>query len=278
MIKTKIAKNSGFCFGVRRAVDMTIKELEPQGAKNIYSIGHIIHNGDVVKELSAKGLKVVEGLKDVKSGTLIIRCHGLAGSTIDEAKKKGIKLIDTTCPYVMNSHRIVDRLLSEGYTIIVVGDRNHPEIKAICDKSNVIVVDENTNLAPLGLRAKKIGIVAQTTIPLVLYKKVMRKLLNKGFKELRIFNTICDDTRRRQLSAKSLAKSTDCVLVVGGKSSANTKRLYQICKKINPSSYYIENSDDIDRRWFKSTGSVGIASGASTPDYVIDKIVERIKV
>ncbi len=277
MLKIKIARNCGFCFGVKRAIDMTTKELQASDTKGIYSIGDIIHNKDVVKDLSQKGLKVIENLKGVNAGTLIIRCHGLADSVIEEAKGKNLKLVDTTCPYVMNSHRIVSRLLNEQYHIIVIGDKDHPEIQALCDKGNVTVVDENTDLGSFYVKSKKVGLVSQTTLPYNFYKKVIRSLLRKDFGELRVFNTICSDTKKRQSSAKRLAKAVDCVLVVGGKTSANSKRLYQICKKINPSTYHIENSDELDENWFLSADTVGIASGASTPDYVINQLVERLK-
>ncbi|MBM3253051.1 MAG: 4-hydroxy-3-methylbut-2-enyl diphosphate reductase [Candidatus Omnitrophica bacterium] len=277
MLTIKIAKNSGFCFGVRRAVDMTAKELESKGDGLIYSIGHIIHNRDVVKELSQKGLRVVEGLEGIENGTLIIRCHGLSDSVIEGAKNKGLRLVDTTCPYVMNSHRIANRLLSEGYHIIVVGDKDHPEIQALYDKGNVTIVDENTDLSLFYIKSKKVGLIAQTTLPYNFYKKVIRSLLKKDFGELRIFNTICNDTKKRQSYARRLARVVDCTLVVGGKTSANSRRLYQICKKANPNTYHIENSDELDESWFIKITTVGIVSGASTPDYIINQVVRKLK-
>jgi 4-hydroxy-3-methylbut-2-enyl diphosphate reductase len=276
-MKVKLAKNSGFCFGVRRAVNMALKELEAENTKGIYSIGHIIHNRDVVDDLSRKGLKVIENLKDVDEGTLIIRCHGLAASVISEAKNKGLKLIDTTCPYVFSSHRIVNSLLKEGCHIIVVGDKNHPEIQALCDADDITVVDENTDFDLVSIKSKKVGFIAQTTLPFNFYKKTIRAFLKKGFVELRIFNTICNDTKKRQLSAKRLAKSVDCILVVGGRFSANSKRLYQICKKINPRAYHIENSSELDESWFLKEDSVGIVSGASTPDYIIKQVADSLR-
>ncbi|MFH0839113.1 MAG: 4-hydroxy-3-methylbut-2-enyl diphosphate reductase [Candidatus Omnitrophota bacterium] len=277
MIKIKIAKNSGFCFGVKRAVDMTIKELETAHHKTIYSIGHIIHNKYVIEELSKKGLIVAGGIEEIKKGTLIIRCHGLATSVIEEAKKRGLRLIDATCPYVMNSHKIVEQLLREDYRVVVVGDKNHPEIQALCDtNSNITVVDENTDVNLITRVHTKIGLVAQTTLPLSLYKKVIRSFIKKGFSNLHIFNTICNDTRKRQFAAKRLAKSVDCILVVGGASSANSKRLYQICKELNSNTYQLEHPDEFKAQWVAGSRSIGIVSGASTPDKMVTQLADKL--
>jgi (E)-4-hydroxy-3-methyl-but-2-enyl pyrophosphate reductase len=265
-MKIKVAKCSGFCFGVKRAINIAenaLKDLK-EGDK-IYSLGPIIHNPQVVEELSGKGLQVISGLENVKVGTVIISSHGAPLKAIENIKIKGMKLINATCPFVKYAQNIVKDLKKGGYEIIIVGDSVHPEVKAL------------KSIAGSNKKSKKLGVISQTTQNKENYITEIGKILERDFSEVRIFNTICNDTSKRQSASRRLLKDCDLVIVVGGKNSANTRRLWQICKESGVDSFHIETELEVNKKWFKGRKCVGITSGASTPDSMVKKIIEKIR-
>jgi len=265
-MRIKVAGHSGFCFGVKRAINIAETTLkDPMHRKNIYSLGPIIHNPQVVSGLSKKGLAVTHDIDNITKGAVIVSSHGAPKGLIQKIKRKGIKLIDATCPFVKHSHDIVRELKAEGYRIVIIGDKSHPEVKALL------------SLAGKGVKTKKIGIVSQTTQNKDDYLKGIIDLLKGDFSEIRIFNTICRDTAERQALAAGLLKECDVMVVVGGKNSANTRRLYQICKESGVDSYHIERDIELKKHCFTGKKRVGVVSGASTPDEMVKKVVERIR-
>ncbi len=266
-MKIIAAGREGFCFGVRRAIKIAEGALKKIKSKdNIYSFGPIIHNPQVVDELFKKGLKVISSLENIKGGTVIISSHGAPLEILEEIRKKKIKLIDATCPFVKYAQHIVKGLKKEGYRIIIAGDSAHPEVKAL------------KSIAGKPGLSKKIGVISQTTQNKDSYIEEIKKVLSReDFSEVRIFNTICDDTSKRQSAARGLLKYCDIIVVIGGKNSANTKRLWQICKESGVDSFHIETEPEVKKEWFKGKKCAGITSGASTPDSMVKKITERIR-
>jgi len=285
-MKVKLADRIGFCFGVKRAVNMAEGAIIKRRGR-IYSIGPIIHSPQVVKRLKAKGLEVCRDLKGIKDGdTIVIRSHGLLPELVEKARAKGIDLIDATCPFVKTAQGLAGRLSKEGYLVIVVGDKKHPEVRGIvgCTGGKAVVIENEKQAQGFTHTAKKIGVIAQTTQSRENYSKVTKKLIQKNigrlgrsFGELRIFDTICKDTLNRQSSAKRIARSCDCMLVLGGAMSANSKRLAQTCKALQKATYHIEEAKHIKPAWLKGAAKIAIASGASTPDWIIDEVVENLK-
>jgi len=277
-VKVRLAKKIGFCFGVKRAVEMAEAALKSKGP--IYSLGSIIHNQQVVEDLSKKGLKVVKDVRKIKSGVVVISSHGISPVVSKSIAKRGIKLIDTTCPFVLNAQRIARSLSDASYNVIIVGDAVHPEIKALVDfvSTDVFVVKGESEARALEIDAsEKFIILAQTTQSTDNFLDVVRAVSEKKPKELRIFNTICRDAEERQEAARLLAGSVDAMFVVGGKSSANTKRLFEVCKKILNNSHLVETEKDLRKRWLDGARTVGVTSGASTPDWIVKRVVNKIQ-
>lgn len=270
----------GFCFGVKRAVMLTNSALN-KNEKHVYSLGSVIHNPQVIEQLKSKGLRVVKDIKDIKAGIFLIRSHGISPKVLQTISKRNLKLIDGTCPFVKRCHDIARQLKSGGFKIIVAGQRHHPEVAALLDvagKRNCFVVNSIRDAAGLNISKQKVGVIAQTTQNMSDYFDIINILLTKDFRQMRIFNTICLDVRRRQQAAINLAKSVDMVFVVGGKNSANTTRLAKVLRNIKKDVYHIETEGDIKTEWLKnSLKAVGVTSGASTPEWIIDRVINRIK-
>ncbi len=279
MIKIELAECSGFCFGVKRAISMAKQALERNKGKNVYSLGHIIHNSQVVEELSKEGLRSIRELGAIKDGVIVISSHGVSPEIFDEIKLRGLEIIDATCPYVVSAQKIVKALNEEGYTVIIFGDSQHPEVKSLVgfagDRATVIKAKEDVER--LQTQSQRIGLVSQTTQSAENYLEVISAIMKKEFLEVRIFNTICSDTKKRQESAQRLARIPDGMIVIGGRMSANTKRLFEICSKICDNTCHIETADELGQEWFSAKKSVGIASGASTPDWIIKAVEDKIK-
>jgi 4-hydroxy-3-methylbut-2-enyl diphosphate reductase len=251
---------------VKRAINIAEKTLgKSKDTNNIYSLGSIIHNPQVVESLSNRGLKVTKDIRAIKKGAVIVSSHGAPIETIKEIRDKRLDLIDATCPFVKNAHNIVKDLKARGYRIIVIGDKKHPEVKALL------------SLTGRETKGKKLAVISQTTQSRDNYLKGVAELLKKDFSEIRIFNTICSDTAERQALTRKLLKKCDVMIVVGGKNSANTKRLWQICKESGVDSYHIESYDELKRRYFKGKKCAGVVSGASTPDEMVKKVVAKIR-
>jgi len=277
MVKIKKAKPIGFCFGVKRAINIAHKALENK--TKIFSLGPIIHNPLVVKQLSDKGMKVISDISALKSGKILIRSHGVRPQIREAILTKGIDIIDATCPFVERSHKIVDGLKKEGFLIIIVGEKKHPEVAALAEAAGekTFVVIRPQQLRKISLKGKRVGVLAQSTLTQSLFKEVVIEVLEKNPTELKVFDTICKDVTKRQLEAIRLSQNTDLMLVIGGKISANTKRLTQLCKSQKVKTYHLESEREIDPNWFKNVKCVGIISGSSTPKSAVDKVVAAIK-
>ncbi|MDD4979696.1 MAG: 4-hydroxy-3-methylbut-2-enyl diphosphate reductase [Candidatus Omnitrophica bacterium] len=275
----KLAKNIGFCLGVKRAIDIV------EGALNrnkgiIYSLGPVIHNPEVIKRLERRGLCVVKSLDNLKeSSVLILPSHGTARNILKTAKKKKLRLIDVTCPYVSLVQKTCAMLHEQGLEVIIIGERRHPEIKALLDLAiGAHTIDRIKDIKQGWFSYRKIGIISQTTQAQDMFFKIVNKILEKNplVKEVHIYNTICLDTARRQDEAGKLAKSVDVLLVVGSRLSANTKRLFSIGRKINKRTYLVENKGTPLSGILKKADRVGLISGASTPEWLVGDIVKKI--
>ncbi len=271
-----VAKSSGFCFGVKRAINLANKCAE-EAHGDIYTLGPIIHNPQVVKKLESSHIFAKKSIDDISSGTIIIRSHGVKLGEYQAARDKGLNIVDATCPFVKKAQELVQLLTDEGYAVILVGEKDHPEVKGLVSygAADIKVVDSPEDLKDMP-RRKKIGILAQTTLPEEKFEAVVSFCLNKA-SELKVFNTICNATSIRQEESADLAEKVDLMIVAGGRNSANTRRLAEICRSIQPRTYHIEVADEIDPSWFDGASKVGVTSGASTPDWVISDVVERIR-
>ena len=279
MGRIKITKKTGFCFGVRRAVTMAEKALDKY--KSIYSLGSIIHNRQVVGNLSKRGLKVVKDIRKMKKGeAIVISSHGLSPRIAKDISKRGMKIIDTTCPFVVKAQKITRHLTRDGYKVVIVGDADHPEVKALVDiapKKVIVVRDKLEAIAIRFSKNDRVGIISQTTQSTSNFLDVVKAMSENEPKEIRIINTICNDAEERQKLAKALAKRVDLMLIIGGKMSANTRTIFEVCKKILRNSHLVETEKDLKPNWLKKSSLVGVTSGASTPDWVIKKVVNKIK-
>ncbi|MDD5428265.1 MAG: 4-hydroxy-3-methylbut-2-enyl diphosphate reductase [Candidatus Omnitrophica bacterium] len=276
-MSVRLAKKTGFCFGVKRAVRMAEEALMKK--KPIYSLGSIIHNKQVVRGLSKKGLKVIGSINNIKKGVLVISSHGLSPKKQSSIVKRGIDIIDTTCPFVLNAQKIARRQAGEGYSVVIVGDARHPEVKALVDfaAKNVYVVKDKAQAKKLRLDSSdKVSVISQTTQSKGNFSDVVKAIAAKRPKELVVFNTICEDADSRQKDAAKLSREVDLMIVVGGRNSANTKRLLDVCRANSPEAYLIETESEIERNWLERANAIGITSGASTPDWMVEKVMKKI--
>ena len=277
-MKVKIAKNAGFCFGVKRAMNMAWHELE-QSESRIYALGPLIHNKQAVAVYEDKGLMTVNDLNEIpKHENVIIRSHGVGEDIYLEAKAKDITIIDTTCPFVRKIHNLAKDFSDKDYKIIVIGDKNHPEVIGIngwCSEDAIILktLEEAKNLSLNN--DFKYCVVAQTTINLDLYNQII-DVLSKKSKHIIFKNTICAATKQRQQSAKEISNEVDCMIVVGGKHSSNTQKLVKICSEVVP-TFAIETKDELNIDELIKFNTIGITAGASTPDWIIEEVTEYIK-
>ncbi len=272
-----IAREAGYCYGVERALKMVKKALE-EGRLPLYTLGPLIHNPQVVKDLASKGAVPIKSLKEVDSGTVVIRSHGVSPEVLEEAKSRGLQIIDATCPFVKKAQEKASLLAEEGYLVIIVGEREHPEVTGLLGyaKADSMVVEKAEDIKVQGVKSRKIGVVVQTTQSEAKLFEVIKVLIPLA-QEVRIFNTICHATQKRQEAARELAKKVDVMIVVGGRNSANTTRLYQISKEINERTFHIETANEIEKRWFEGARVVGLTAGASTPRYLLKEVERKVK-
>ncbi len=270
------ADKAGFCFGVERAVSIA-RDAIAAAREPVYSLGPIIHNPQVVSELEEAGLKVVDCLDKVDSGTVIIRSHGAPTSVHESAAARKINILDTTCPFVKKMHNLARNLAREGYEVVLVGDRNHPEITSLLGDPGFrpLVVNAPGEVRDHKL-ATRVGLLCQTTQSMELFNEVAEAILPE-VKELRIYNTICDSTRLRQEESLEIAKKADVMIVIGGRNSANTRRLYELCRSTGTAAYLVEVPEEVSPDWFAGARTVGVTAGASTPRKLIDEVVAKIK-
>ncbi|MDI3310719.1 MAG: 4-hydroxy-3-methylbut-2-enyl diphosphate reductase [Thermoanaerobacterium sp.] len=276
-MKILIADNAGFCFGVKRAVKMAYDQVNNNDDSKTYAYGELIHNPQVVKDLEDKGIKTIECINDLdENSKILIRTHGIPEKTYEKLKKKKVEIIDMTCPFVKRVQKIVNGYYKKGYSIIIIGDRNHPEVVGVngwCNNSAYVIQStDDVKSLPFLERA---CVVAQTTITQKMWEDSLA-LLNLKVKELISYNTICDATNKRQSSAEKISKEADMMIVIGGKNSSNTQKLKKICENNCDRTIQVESADEIDLSIFKNVETVGITAGASTPDYLIQEVVDKI--
>ncbi len=271
-MEIKLAKSYGFCFGVKRAIKIA------EDSKNASTIGPLIHNNEEIKRL--KENFNVETLKDASEADgvdkAIIRTHGITKSDLNKLKNKGTEIIDATCPFVTKPQQICEQMSSEGYDIVIFGDKNHPEVRGVESyaKNGAKVVLSLDEIKSYNF-SNKIAVVSQTTRKIDQFLEITSYLI-KNYKEVRVFNTICNATFENQDAAKELAKEADVMIVVGGKNSSNTKQLYLIAKEYCEESFLIENENELKSEWFENKKLCGVTAGASTPDWIIEKIIGKI--
>ena len=271
-----VAKSAGFCFGVQRAVDSVYKELEENSGK-IYTFGPIIHNEQVVEDLNKKGIEVidiVEQLKEIKEGTVVIRSHGVAKEIYDILEQQKLKMVDATCPFVKKIHNIVLDESNNGKTVIIIGNDNHPEVEGIKGWVNgeVIVINKEEQIEKLSLPEQtKACIVSQTTFNHNKFKYLVEIIRKKGY-DITVVNTICNATHVRQVEAQKISSKVDGMIVIGGKNSSNTQKLYDICRNECENTFYVQTVKDLNLHELKSLKSIGITAGASTPKNIIEEV------
>jgi len=280
-MEVRLATHAGFCFGVKRAVEQVYEQIET--GKTIYTYGPIIHNEEVVKDLENKGVKVIpdiETLKAVTEGTVIIRSHGVTKEIYDIIQKKGLECIDATCPFVKRIHNIVKTESAAGKHIVIVGDPKHPEVEGIMSwcSSTLTVLETEKEAQELSLpENSEICIVSQTTFNYNKFQHIVAILQKKGYNDS-VVNTICNATEERQTEAKEIASEADVMIVIGGKHSSNTRKLYEICSKECANTYFIQTLDDLHLELPKSVGLVGITAGASTPNKLIEEVQNYVRI
>lgn len=274
-MEIKIAENCGFCFGVKRAVQMALEAADSD--RESYTLGPIIHNPQVVGKLADKGVGSVDTLQDIPEGTVIIRSHGVGPAVYEEAKCRGLDVIDATCPHVKKAQRDAASVVEEGMTLVILGEKDHPEVKSINlwsgNKAIIVETEENAKNLPI---VEKMGVVVQTTFSQFKFQSIIDILETKS-KNLKVFKTICTATQERQSSAVALAKEVDLMIVIGGKNSGNTTRLAEVCRDVGCTTYHIETATELQLAWFKDTQTVGVTAGASTPDWIIKEVIKTMK-
>ncbi|AYJ79388.1 4-hydroxy-3-methylbut-2-enyl diphosphate reductase [Aliarcobacter cryaerophilus ATCC 43158] len=275
-MKIELASSYGFCFGVKRAIEIA------QKYENSATMGPLIHNEDEINRLKKDfNVGLYSQLSDVKpDDTVIIRTHGIPKNDLRDLKKGVKKVINATCPFVTTPQNIVKNMSKEGYSILIFGDIEHPEVKGVksyaCDLDDVHIILSPKDLKNIKFKNNKIACVAQTTKKKETYLEIINELILKN-KEVRVFNTICDATFENQDAARDISRKADIMIVIGGKSSSNTKQLHSICLENCENSYLIENEQELEKSWFKDKKFCGITAGASTPDWVIQKVCDKIK-
>lgn len=276
-MKVYLSELAGFCYGVQRAIDTVIK-ISESSQKPIFTLGPLIHNPQVIETLEGKGIKSVKDINDIPAGSIVVMpSHGVPISVMDKAKNIGLEIVDLTCPFVSKVHRHAQSLHHQGYQVVVLGDKGHTELNGIMSVAgnDAISVSGAEELLLYDLK-NRIGVVAQTTQTIDKYSKLVSEISKIAY-EVRAYNTICHATSDRQKAAIVTAKSVDVMLVVGGRNSANTRRLTEICVAQGVPTYHVEVADEIDENWFIGKDRVGVTAGASTPNWIIDQVVERIK-
>lgn len=270
-----VAKTAGFCFGVRRAMEIVENALNER-KDSLYSLGPLIHNPRVVEELEGKGLRTVDSLSQVPGGRVVIRSHGVGPSIYQSAQDQKLEVIDATCPFVKNVQQLAVFLSNEGYQVIIVGEPEHAEVKGVLDSvAGEALVIENIHGLDTGQIQPKVGVICQTTQELTNFQQITASIIPLA-KEIRIYNTICLATSQRQQEAAELSRKVDLMIVVGGKNSANTSRLTEISRMNGIPTYQLESASEIDEAWFQEVKRVGITAGASTPDQQIEEIIQKL--
>jgi len=272
-VEIRKASVQGFCFGVAITVKKAEEAIASRG--DVTTLGHVVHNPQMVESLAARGLKNAHGVDEVASGALFVRAHGLPIEVFEKAKEKKLEIIDATCPMVTKIHVQAEKLKADGYKIVVIGDPNHPEVKGtLSHVPGAWCIQSPADVATLP-RSSRVGVVVQSTWSGEGFTEIVQALSSKYY-EVRAVNTICTDTHNRQNEALRLAKDVDVMVVVGGKTSANTKHLADLSESHGARAYHIEGPDELRPEWFEGVGVAGLMSGASTPGWLVDDVEARM--
>jgi 4-hydroxy-3-methylbut-2-enyl diphosphate reductase len=277
-MKVLVADKCGFCHGVRNAISVAEETLTHQhDGSPVYSLGPIIHNSDEVERLAKVGLTTVDDVEQIQSGTALIRSHGAAPEQIAALREKGLDIVDATCILVKKVQRIAEELASEGYKVVIIGDEDHPEVQAVmgCATDVVVIADEG-DLHKLPRNAR-LGIVCQTTQSPEHFSRVLGAIGRSDFIELKVMNTLCREAIKRQESAVQLCMQVDIMFVLGGLKSANTRQLAELCKKYNKQTFHLQNWNELDKNILSGKNVAGVTAGASTPDWIIEEFVKKLK-
>ena len=280
-MEIRLAESAGFCFGVKRAVDKVYEQIET--GKTIYTYGPIIHNEEVVRDLEQKGVRVIETkeeLEQLTEGTVVIRSHGVSKDIYDILEQKGLECIDATCPFVKRIHRVVEKESLAGKEIIVVGNPSHPEVQGIvgwCQGPVTVLETPEEAMEYTPKEGQNLCIVAQTTYNYKKFQYIVEIFEKKGYNDS-VVNTICNATEERQTQARAIAKEADVMIVIGGKHSSNTRKLYEICSRECANTYFIQTLDDLHLELPKSVRLVGITAGASTPNKLIEEVQNYVRI
>ena len=277
-----VAKTAGFCFGVKRAVEQVYEQIE-KAERPVYTFGPIIHNEQVVEDLAQKGVRVKdteEELEAVRDAIVIIRSHGVGKHIYDLLEQNGVTVVDATCPFVKKIHRIVQEQQAAGRRVIIVGNPDHPEVQGIrgWGDEGTLVVENADQIENLPVSTKdKLCVVAQTTFNYNKFQDLVEKFEKKGY-DILVLNTICNATQERQVEAKRIASEVDAMIVIGGRNSSNTQKLYEICRKECKNTYFIQTLGDFNPECVNSVRSVGITAGASTPNQIIEEVHTNVRI
>lgn len=283
-----LARSAGFCFGVKRAVETVYAEAEraaSSGGSRVYTYGPIIHNETVVKDLERRGVRALNGTEELEAlpdgpgTTVIIRSHGVGPQIYDICRKKGIRVVDATCPFVAKIHRIADEERKAGRRIVIIGDPGHPEVQAIMawGGPGTRAVESAEDFESLGIRKDEpVSIAAQTTYQGAKFKKIIDKIRILGY-DIKSFNTICNATHERQSEAAEIASKVDAMIVIGGRSSSNTRKLAEICSSVCANTFSIQTAEDLDLNLLAPFRRIGITAGASTPKHIIEEVQTSVR-
>ena len=277
-----VAKTAGFCFGVKRAVEQVYEQIE-KAERPVYTFGPIIHNEQVVEDLAQKGVRVIdteEELEAVRDAIVIIRSHGVGKHIYDLLERNGVTVVDATCPFVKKIHRIVQEQQAAGRRVIIVGNPDHPEVQGIrgWGDEGTLVVENADQIENLPVSTKdKLCVVAQTTFNYNKFQDLVEKFEKQGY-DILVLNTICNATQERQVEAKRIASEVDAMIVIGGRNSSNTQKLYEICRKECKNTYFIQTLGDFNPECVNSVRSVGITAGASTPNQIIEEVHTNVRI
>ena len=275
-MEVTVAKTAGFCFGVKRAVEKVYDQIG-RTEKRIYTYGPIIHNEQVVGDLREKGVEVIdslEELKTIRNAVVVIRSHGVGKNVYEILKENDVEIVDATCPYVKKIHRIVEKQSAEGRKVLIIGSEDHPEVQGIKgwgDERTVVIEDMDDFLKLQLPENEKLCIVSQTTFNYKKFQDIVEKISKTRY-DITVLNTICNATQERQVEAMRIASQVDVMLVIGGKNSSNTQKLYEICRKECKNTCYIQTLGDLNPECIRSVRSVGITAGASTPNNIIEEV------
>ena len=279
-MKVELAKSAGFCFGVEKAVNTVYEEAKKEN-EIVYTLGPIIHNEEVVKDMKKRGVEAVkmEDLASLPKGTVIIRSHGVSREVYNFVKNSGHRVVDATCPFVKKIHAIVSVQSGKGKTVVIIGNPDHPEVMGIkgWGDKNTYAVENIEQFINLGLKKdEEIIIVAQTTFNHKKFQEIIDKISLLGY-DVRCFNTICNATQERQAEAKKIASNVDAMIVIGDKKSSNTGKLVEICQEECKNTVFIQTLEDLDYDALLSVDSVGITAGASTPKHIIEEVQNIVR-